>query len=641
MATTQSDIRPLRIAALVKQVPRFDELAYGADGRLLRDHVELEMNPYCRRAVAQAIELAQEVGGESCVITMGPPSAEDCLREAIVCGVDRGVLLTDPRCAGSDTLATAHALKAVIDVEGPFDLVFVGQNSVDADTGQVGPELAQLLDHSFAGPVREFEIDADRMTFAVNCETDDGFRRLTGPLPAVISCAERLIAPAKASPDLRAGVPASQIEVIDTGSLSGDVWGLAASPTRVGESRIIAQAHNPLMMVGDLSTQVADVVKALAERGAFSQDHFLSPFSDEGTIAELAEGPGQEKPNRAESPAANRDLSVWAVVEPDNLAAVRELACEAVRLATEVGGQSELIVMGELDPVVLGEGVSPDSITELVATDLTGGETSIIEEDYARVLSELVSEETPWLVIVSATAAGREVASRVAASQGLGLTGDAVGFDISDETIPGQGRPQAVAWKPAFGGRMVTAITSNSPVQMATVRPGILGHRLDGAHPTSGSTPPPNRRRIQVDPKTQMQVLGRTVNDDFMALGSASVVLGVGMGVQPDEYKSLESLRELLQAELGATRKVTDQGWLPRGRQIGITGRSVAPNLFISIAAEGKFNHTVGFRAAKNVLAINANPEAEIFKTCDFGIIADWHDVIPLLEAELRQLGLG
>src|SRR6476660_6991817 len=144
----------MRIAVLVKQVPKFEEMELGPDGRLRRDGIELEMNPYCRRAVSKAVELAAEREGEGShvsVFTLGPPAADDALREAIAWGLARGVdidgvLITDTAFAGSDTLITATALARALEHEGPFDLVLAGRNSVDADTGQVGPELAELLD---------------------------------------------------------------------------------------------------------------------------------------------------------------------------------------------------------------------------------------------------------------------------------------------------------------------------------------------------------------------------------------------------------------------------------------------------------------------------------------------------------------
>ena len=135
-----------------------------------------------------------------------------------------------------------------------------------------------------------------------------------------------------------------------------------------------------------------------------------------------------------------------------------------------------------------------------------------------------------------------------------------------------------------------------------------------------------------------MRVLARTRDDDLDVLAEAHAVIGVGTGVGPDEYAALEPLRTLLGAELGATRKVTDKGWLPRARQIGITGRAIAPRLFVSIGASGKFNHTVGVRAAGTVLAINPDPTAPIWDVADAGIVGDWRAVVPLLVAELRSL---
>ena len=114
------------------------------------------------------------------------------------------------------------------------------------------------------------------------------------------------------------------------------------------------------------------------------------------------------------------------------------------------------------------------------------------------------------------------------------------------------------------------------------------------------------------------------------------MVVGVGSGLTPDDYADLQPLLDVLGAELGATRKVTDRGWQPHARQIGITGRSIAPNLYVAIALSGKFNHMVGVRSAGTILAINPEPSAPVFTTADVGITADWRAAVPALVAELR-----
>jgi electron transfer flavoprotein alpha subunit len=163
------------------------------------------------------------------------------------------------------------------------------------------------------------------------------------------------------------------------------------------------------------------------------------------------------------------------------------------------------------------------------------------------------------------------------------------------------------------------------------VRAGVLPTLAPRAAPTPTALDlpaPASRGRVRI--------LARTRDDDLDVLAEAHTVIGVGKGVAPDAYADLEPLRTLLDAELGATRKVTDKGWLPRARQIGITGRSIAPRLFVSVGASGKFNHTVGLRAAGTVLAINNDADAPIFEAADIGIVGDWHEVLPVLVEQLR-----
>src|SRR3954469_19653691 len=236
----------LRIAALVKQIPAFEAMTLGTDGRLVRDGLELEMSAYCRRAVAQAVALAAEHGGTVTVISLGPPAAEDTLREAIAWGLDRGVaidgvLVSDPVLAGSDTLATARALAAAIECRGGFDLVLAGRNSVDADTGQVGPELSQLLGLPFVTGARHLRLT--ERTLHIRAEHDDGWAQVEVELPAVVSTAERLIDPCKVAPAGRAAVPADRIHRLAAPELGPGPWGAAGSPTLVGATRVIESSR--------------------------------------------------------------------------------------------------------------------------------------------------------------------------------------------------------------------------------------------------------------------------------------------------------------------------------------------------------------------------------------------------------------
>jgi electron transfer flavoprotein alpha subunit len=605
----------VRIAALVKQIPRFEAMELGADGRLVREGIELELNAYCRRAVSKACELAAERDGSTVtVITLGPASAEDALREGIAWGLERdveidGVLVSDPAFAGSDTLATATALAAAVRHLGPFDLILVGRNSLDADTGQVGPELAELLDLPFMTGVRHLTLDGDAL--AVRCEHDDGWYEAELHLPAVLSCAERLCEPTKVDPEGRAAVPASRLRRITAAELGPGPWGQEASPTWVGRVRVLAHARERVSWPDlPVDEQVRLAVADLHARGA------LDPTTDAASDHEPVPAGG-----RTEGPV------IAVVVEPGRAHLSAELLASAALLADVIHGRVTAVTIEALGSSSSASTiVTADSVTTLAddgADEIVVLRGAHVEEDVAAGLASWVSEVAPWAVIVGSTAWGREVASRTAARVGAGLTGDAIELEVADGRL--------VAWKPAFGGQLVAAITATSATQMATVRAGMLPHRSPRA-----STPSVTIR--SVEPRGRIRPLARTRNDDLDALAEARAVVGVGVGVDPADYPMLDPLLAALDAELGATRKVTDQGWLPRSRQIGITGRSIAPRLFVSIGASGKFNHVIGVRAAGTVLCINPAPDALIFGASDVGIVGDYREVVPLLVDELSAL---
>jgi electron transfer flavoprotein alpha subunit len=585
----------LRVAVLVKQVPRFEAMELGPDGRLVREGLELEMNPYCRRAVTTGVRLARD-GGSCTVITLGPPSAEDCLREAIAGGAGGGVLIADPAFAGSDTLATARALGAALERLGPFDLVVCGRSSVDADTAQVPAELAELLDLPLLAAVRELRLTDGRLE--VRCETDDGSVELSAALPAVISCAERLCEPCKAAPELRARVAAERIRRLDAAALGPGPWGQPGSPTRVGGVRQLSAERLRLRLHGPVHEQVRRAVALLEERRALNSGSGWSGAATVPAATAVAGGP-----------------CIAVLADPGRPGATRELLGTAARLAAEQGGEVLVLATGTAAPEWAGWGADATALIEGAA----------IEEDVAAAVAGWCAERPPWALLLPATMWGREVGSRVAARLGAGLVGDAVDLDLEDGRL--------VGWKPAFGGSLVAAITAVSGTQMATVRPGSLPLLT----PRRGA-PARVEPGIVAAPRRRVQVTARHHEDDPDALARAEAVVGVGGGVPPEGYPALRPLLQALGAELAGTRRVTDQGWLPRSRQVGITGLSISPRLYVALGVAGTFNHTVATRGAGTVLAVNDDPRAPIFDAADIGLVAPWQEVVPLLA---RALGAG
>jgi electron transfer flavoprotein alpha subunit len=140
-----------------------------------------------------------------------------------------------------------------------------------------------------------------------------------------------------------------------------------------------------------------------------------------------------------------------------------------------------------------------------------------------------------------------------------------------------------------------------------------------------------------ITPRGRVTLSDRSTNDEPERLARATSVVCVGQGVDPSRYGELRPLLDALGAELAGTRKVTDAGWLPRSRQVGITGRVVAPAVYLLFGASGKFNHMVGTRSAGLVVAVNSDPGAPVFDAADAGIVGDWAEVAKLLAAELAD----
>ncbi|WP_207770301.1 FAD-binding protein, partial [Frankia canadensis] len=662
----------MRVAVLVKQVPVGESLVLGPDGRLRRDGVAQEMNPYCRRAVTQGVRIAAATGGHCTVLTLGPPSAEDALREAVACGADAGVLVSDPAFAGSDTLATARALVAALRLLGPVDLVLCGRNSVDGDTGQLGPQVAALLGWPFVGGMRELALRG--ATLDARCEGDDGWLRVRADAPLVASCAERLCEPAKAPLPARAAVPADRLRHLVAADLGPGPWGAAASRTVVGPTRTLARPRLRTRLSGPLEHQVAEAVRLLAARGALD-----APETGAETGAETGVGSGAGTgvgvrsggvPSRAVEAVDPAVPSTGALALGDPGIGERLLGASHVAPPPPVAGQVSATVTedgnGDGAWPVVGVLLEPDREREgrellgaasWIARALRGrvvalapagadrGEPSdlamlgahgaddlvvlagvALAHDVATALAGWCGGRRVAAVLCPSTMWGREVAGRVAATLDAGLTGDAIDVGVEDDRL--------VCLKPAFGGRQVATITAVGEPHLATVRPGALPLR----EPRQAS--PPSRTMVEATATSTVRVLEAHRDDDVEILARASAVVGVGQGIDPTDYPLLTPLLAALGAQLAATRKVTDNGWLPRARQVGITGRSIAPRLYVALGLSGKFNHMSGVAAAGTVLAVNPDPAAPVFDEADIGIVGTWREVTDALTAALAERAL-
>src|SRR5437762_3830706 len=254
----------MRIVVCVKWVPALGSLRFDPETRrLVREGVPGEVSSFDLRALGAAVALRAVHGGEVVALSMGPPGARDGLVECLALGADRALHLLDPLLAGSDTLATARALAAVLAREQP-DLVLFGRASTDAETGQVGPEVAELLDLPQVTCARRLEIDPARR-FTAERETDEGFETVTGALPAVVTAAEDLAEerfPSKAERQAAATKSIATLTVADLGIAAEEV-GTAGSPTWVAGVEPVEITRRGELVPGDSPEAQA---RALAAR---------------------------------------------------------------------------------------------------------------------------------------------------------------------------------------------------------------------------------------------------------------------------------------------------------------------------------------------------------------------------------------
>lgn len=223
------------IIVCIKQVPDAKDVRLDPEtNTLAREGVEAIMNPFDRHALEEAVSLKEQLGGTVTVLSMGPPQAEDVLREAISCGADAGVLVSDRAFAGADTWATSYTLSKAIEAIGNFDLILCGKQAIDGDTAQVGPGLASRMDLPYVTCVQKTR-EATSSFIQVERMMDDGYDVVQLPLPALLTVVKDINSPRVPSLKGKMRAKKTQIKVLSAADIGAEEQciGLAGSPTQV------------------------------------------------------------------------------------------------------------------------------------------------------------------------------------------------------------------------------------------------------------------------------------------------------------------------------------------------------------------------------------------------------------------------
>ena len=324
---------------------------------------------------------------------------------------------------------------------------------------------------------------------------------------------------------------------------------------------------------------------------------------------------------------------VWTIAE-ENGGKIREVSYELLtrgkKLAKKLGV--------ELASVLIGSGVSDDELQQLIyrGADKVYVIDSpqlkyFIVENYSNVLVDIINKYRPEIIIAGASTSGRTLMPHVAVRTGAGLTADCTGLDIEEKTN------NLLQTRPAIGGNILATIkTPDSRPQMATVR-------VKSAKPS-----PVDKSRtgeiVRIKLKDELidgrveRIGFKKTEEEAVNIQDADIVVSGGKGLKRQEnFALIKKLAGNLGGVVGASRDAVDRGWMSYPHQVGLSGKTVSPKLYIAIGISGAIQHLAGIKTADNIIAVNSDPDAQIFKVADFGIVGDLFEVVDLLNERLAK----
>lgn len=343
----------------------------------------------------------------------------------------------------------------------------------------------------------------------------------------------------------------------------------------------------------------------------------------------------------AEELAKYKGVYVFAQQVDNKLSGISfELIGEGKRLAEKLDT--------DVTAVLIGSGVASlvDELAEYGADKVILVDDPELKdyrtEPYAHALASVINEYKPEIMLVGATAIGRDLGPTVSARVQTGLTADCTLLEIGDfpiNPIPGkeQKKNQLLMTRPAFGGNTIATIAcpDNRP-QMATVRPGVM-QKLDPVKGAKAEVINYNPGFTPDNKYVEILEISKAVSDikDIM---DAKILVSGGRGVgSPENFKLLEDLAEAIGGQVSCSRAVVDSGWLPRELQVGQTGKTVRPNVYFAIGISGAIQHVAGMEESDLIIAINKDEDAPIFDVADYGIVGDLNKIVPLLTQSIKD----
>jgi electron transfer flavoprotein alpha subunit len=320
--------------------------------------------------------------------------------------------------------------------------------------------------------------------------------------------------------------------------------------------------------------------------------------------------------------------SFWVIVEDDRQGAPKKVMAEALGEATRLSG-------GNVEAVWVTDKATDAGLKQLGewgATRIWLLENAAFApyrgEVWVPAVAELVAKESPKAIFAPVTSRQREFMARLAAKLGVGLCADAVAFKMEGDALIGT--------RPVYAGKLLSRVAWAKTPWMATLRPNVFRP----AESQAGKTAQVEKPAVSAaGEKLKFVERREEAATGLPELTEAETVISGGRGMKgPENYVILEEMGKVIGAAVGASRAAVDAGWRPHRFQIGQTGRTISPKLYLGFGVSGAIQHLAGMRTSKVIVAVNKDPEAPIFKIADYGIVGDLFEVVPALTTEFKKL---
>jgi electron transfer flavoprotein alpha subunit len=628
----------LTIISLIKQVPLPSEMRMGEDGLMDRTKAKSIINIDCQYGLEAGLQLRkQHPDARLVVCSMGPKSFETSLRTAISMGYDEAYLLSDRKLGGSDTYATGLAISKMLnhlgftkDSKDPF-IILAGRQTSDGDTAHVPSQVAEKIGIPQATFVESLKADGSGNVIAKRI-IEGGYQILKLPIPCVISLTPTGIPPRK--PSLSGAIKARTLEIttfgIDNIGLGTEKIGINGSPTIVVKVVNIVSERPPVTM-------------SEGHNEASLVDSFIVNFKKGGNVLEKKDKAAKkeiERPHFPEKDFRNgaRGIITWAEVTNGKISRPSiELLTPARNLAAQLGNDTKVMTL------IIGKNVQhlAQTLIEHGSDEVILVENDKLEEylvlPFSSIFAQVIKERKPEIALFAATTSGRELAPRIGMKTNSGVTADCTGLEIG-EYIDKKEKviytPILESRRPTYGESKLATILGFVCPQISTARAGTfeVPKRVEGRQGIVSRFNP-----VLNDEDFVVEIL-KTVRGEggLQNLFDADIVISGGRGTTSDSLGLIKALAEALKsqginAEWSCSRPVVDEGVSEYARQIGQTGKTIRPKVYIAVGVSGAIQHIAGMKESETIIAIDHNPKAHIFHYADFGIVGEYQDLLPEL----------